>query len=815
MQSDKNDFNISPAEEESIDLKQIIFRFLRYWYLFVLCILLALAVAWVVNRYTQTVYRVDTTVLLEPQSSPLDMSFNMWGWYPDMKMIENEKGVLLSQSLIRRVSHSLDFEVSYYGVGRILTSELYKEAPFTVVLDTLTPQPCDVRFNIVINSNQMYTLEAEGEKVQTCYYGSDYNQKAKVGFPVIGKLNIHGKHRFGEVISGPNYNFKVILNSRFRPETIGQEMYFIFNDPKAMAREYKQFNVDLINKESSIVKISMDGLNPRKTADFLNALTTNYMERSLQLKNQEATRTIRFIEEQMLGITDSLQMAESDLQQFRKSHKVMNLDAQSEQVLKAMEELEKQKAALVVSNMYYEYVRDYLRTNRDNLTGLTVPSSMGIDDPVLAGLIGELTMLYAKRTEAQQVAKEKNPMITSFDQRIQTQQRILSENINNILNNSQISLRQINNRIIALSGQIKQLPETQRMMFGMERKFKLNDAIYTLLLEKRAEAQITMASNMPDNEVIDTADPIWALPVKPNRTMNYAIAFMVGMILPLGFLLGKDYLNNKILDRKDIEKLTNIPVIGQIIHSESNHRLVVAEHPRSFIAESFRQMRTSLQFLTGGSDRMVILATSGIAGEGKSFTALNLATVFAMYGRKTLVMGYDLRKPGMYPDMNLTNTAGITTYLINQSNLEEVIQKTSIENLDFMAAGPIPPNPSELIASAENDALLEKLKEMYDCIILDTPPVGLVTDAWLLMKHATVSILVTRQNYTPRKLFENVIEEFARHSTGHAGIILNDYNAKKSNVGHGYGYGYTTGYDYGYYSSDELIKSRKKKKKTV
>jgi len=796
-----NDFNPTPVEEEAIDLKQVIFRFLRYWYLFVICVLLALAVAWLVNRYTQTIYRVDTTVLLEEQSSPLDMSFNMWGWYPDMEMIENEKGVLMSHSLIHRVSKTLDFEVSYFGVGRILTSELYRESPFTVVFDTLTPQPSGVRFNIVINSNLTYTLEAKGKKVQTCYYGSDYRQKAKAGFPVIEKLNLEGKHHFGEVISGPNYNFKVILNNRFRPENIDQKMYFTFNDPQEMAKEYSNFNVELINKESSIVKISMDGLNQRKTADFLNALTKTYMERSLQLKNQAAATTIQFIERQMLGITDSLQMAESDLQQFRKSHKVMNLDAQSEQVLKAMEELEKQKAALVVSNMYYEYVRDYLQTSKDNLTGLTVPSSMGIDDPVLAGLIGELTMLYAKRTEAQQVAKEKNPIITSFDQRIQTQQRILTENVNNILNNSQISLREINNRIIALSGRIKQLPETQRMMFGMERKFKLNDAIYTLLLEKRAEAQITMASNMPDNEVIDIADPTWAVPVKPNRTMNYAIAFMVGMILPLGFLLGKDYLNYKILDRKDIEKLTNIPIIGQIIHSESNHRKVVADHPRSFIAESFRQVRTTLHFLTGGSDRMVILVTSGTSGEGKSFTSLNIATVFAMYGRKTLVMGYDLRKPGMYPDMNLSNTLGITTCLINQNNLHEVIQTTGIENLDFMAAGPIPPNPAELIASAENDALLEQLKGIYDVIILDTPPVGLVTDAWLLMKHATVSVLVTRQNYTPRKLFESVIEEFTRHSTGHAGIILNDYTAKNSHAGHGYGYGYTTGYDYGYYSS--------------
>lgn len=804
--------NPTPVQEESIDLKQIIFKFLRYWYLYVISVLLALTVAWLVNRYTKPVYSVNTTVLLEQQSSPLDMAYDWWGWYPDLKMIENEKGVLLSHSMIHRVSKALNFEVSYFAVGRILTSEIYREAPFTVVFDTLTPQPVNVRFNVTLNSNLMYNIVAEGEEVPTCYYGFGMKEKVKQGLPVIANLNIRGKYRFGEWISGKNYRFKIILNNHFKTEDLHQEMFFTFNDPQVLAQEYNKFTVEPINKESSIVQITMTGMNPRKTADFLNALTKEYMGRSLDRKNMEATNTIMFIDGQMLGITDSLQLAETDLQQFKQMNQVMDVDIQSQQVLKAMEDLEKQKATLMVSNMYYEYLRDYMKSVKDDFTGLTVPSSMGIDDPVLAGHISELTKLYAQRTEARQVARAKNPLITSFDQRIQLQQRILTENINSILNNSKISIREINQRVAALGGKIKQLPATQRRMFGMERKFKLNDAIYTLLLEKRAEAQITKASNMADNEVIDQADAAWADPVKPKRSMNYAIAFIAGMLVPIGLLLGKNYMNNKILDRKDIEKLTHFPIIGQIIHSGSNHRMVVAEHPRSFIAESFRQIRTSLQFLTAGNEHMVILVTSCTAGEGKSFTALNLATVFALYGRKTLVMGYDLRKPGMYPDMNLSNTVGITSHLIRKSSLDEIIQPTGVENLHFIAAGPVPPNPAELIASAENDALLEKLKEMYDVIILDTPPLGLVTDAWLLVKHAGVNIFVTRQNVTPKALFESIIADMTKHAIGHTGIILNDFDARKSNIGRGYGYGYTTGYDYGYYTSEEENPSRKRKK---
>ncbi len=802
-----NDLNPNPspsvapsvAQENSIDLKVYLFKFLRYWYFFVISVLIALLVAWLVNRYTKPLYSVSTTVLLEQQSSPLDISYDWWGWYPDLKMIENEKGVLLSHSLIQRVSKVLTFEVSYFGVGRILTSELYDNSPFTVVFDTLSVQPCNVRFNITLNSNLIYTINAEGTDVPTCYYGSDMKQKIKEGLPVISRLNIQGMHHYGEWISDKHYRFKIILNDRFRPESLNQEMFFMFNDPGALAKEYNKFTVEPINKESSIVQITMTGMNPRKTADFLNALTNEYMKRSLDRKNMEATGTIRFIEEQMLGITDSLQLAESNLQRFKQLHKIMDVDVQSQQVLNTMEDLEKQKATLLVNNMYYEYLRDYLRSNNDNLSGLTVPSSMGINDPILTGLITDLTKLYAERSEARLVAREGNPLIASYNQRIETQKRILTENINSILSNSHISIRQINQRISAMGGKINQLPATQRQMFGMERKFKLNDAVYTLLLEKRAEAQITKASNLADNEVIDTADAAWAVPVKPKRSLNYAVALIAGLLLPVGLLLGKDYLNNKLLDRKDIERITNLPILGQVMHSGSDHRLVVAEHPRSFIAESFRQIRTSLQFLTEGNDRMVILVTSCTAGEGKSFTALNLATVFALYGRKTLVMGYDLRKPGLYPDMNLSNTVGITSYLINQSRLDDIIQTTSIDNLHFMAAGPVPPNPAELIASAANDELLERLKQQYDIIILDSPPLGLVTDAHLLMKYAGVNIFVTRQNVTPRPLFESIITDINKYTNGKTGIILNDFDARKSNIGRGYGYGYSSGYDYGYY----------------
>ncbi len=250
-----------------------------------------------------------------------------------------------------------------------------------------------------------------------------------------------------------------------------------------------------------------------------------------------------------------------------------------------------------------------------------------------------------------------------------------------------------------------------------------------------------------------------ALSIYPKISMNYMIALLIGLIIPVIFILGKDYLNDKIMQREDVEKITTIPIIGHIIHSDRDSKVVVMDFPKSSIAESFRSIRTNLQYLLQGKEKQTILLTSDIVRAGKTFCSINLATIFAKYGKKTLLMGFDLRKPRIYQDFGLSNEEGISSYLINKSSLEAIIQKSGMENLDIIMSGPIPPNPSELIASDKAATMFALLKGMYDFIIIDTPPVGIVTDAFLLMKFADANLILVRQNFTHKKVFTSIIRD--------------------------------------------------------
>ncbi|MGE5316882.1 MAG: GumC family protein, partial [Chloroflexota bacterium] len=516
--------------EEVVDLKQIFFKFFRFWYLFVIAVALSLTVAYLFNKYTKPIYKVGTTILVKDEKSALDAQTLLGlGNIKNAQSIENEIGILKSRSLITRAIRSLNFDISYFSEENFIARELYDETPFTVIFDTANPQPAGLRFYISIKNNREYTLSSEGEKASSYYYTKERRE-----IPINEAISVSGRYRFGQEVKGKYYNFKIVLNHNFKgDEHLKSKMFFVFNKIEDLTREFSEFTIEPINREASIVEISLQGNNVNKAADFLNALTREYLQRSLEKKNQIATNTILFIDDQLLGITDSLRIAESDLQQFRTTNEVMDLDFQSQQVFQTMGDLEKQKAELIVKNQYYNYLSDYLRDNRNDITGLTVPSSMGIDDPVLTKLITDLTRLYAERGEAHMMAREKNPIIASFDERISVNKRTLAENVKNIINTSNIAIRNIDKRISAMSGKINQLPTTQRMLFGIERKFKLSDAIYTFLLEKRSDAQITRASNMPDNEVLDIADPSEMIPVLPKRTLNYTIALLIGILLPV------------------------------------------------------------------------------------------------------------------------------------------------------------------------------------------------------------------------------------------------------------------------------------------
>jgi len=604
-------------QEESVDIKAMFFKFVRFWYLFAIAVFVAVIVAFLFNKYTSPVFEVKSSVLVKDDKSALDPSSLIGiGLSNNQQNIENEIGKLTSFSLSYRTIRELDFEVSYFLEEGLMKTELYHEAPFKVVFDTAVPQAVALNYTMkILNSNE-YIIEAQGELIKKYIF-------SKTKFledTILNKIEVRETHQFGDLVDNGYNTFKVILNDKFDMEEDLDNTYgFTFNDYFSLTKLFRAFKIEPINREASILEITFSGKNVKKDVNFLNTLTREYLSQSLEKKNQITDNTIRFINSQLGVITDSLNSAQMALQKFRSSNEVMDISFQSQQLFEYLNDLQKQKAELMIKANYYQNLKNYIIKNRNNMDELVAPSAMGIEDPILNQLVGQLINLYNEKSMQLLASTERSPAVISLNSQISSTKNAILENINNIIKNSNQALQEINKHINKLSGKASNLPVTERELFNYKRKFDLSNNVYTFLLEKRSEAQITKASNMPDNEIIDIAREELNKQTFPKKGLNYLIALILGLVFPIIYVLGRDYMNDKIIDKKDIESVTNFPIIGQLLHSDKETQLVVAESPKSSIAESYRSLRTNIQCLVKGQEKTTILVTADMVSAGKTF----------------------------------------------------------------------------------------------------------------------------------------------------------------------------------------------------
>lgn len=537
-------------QEENIDFKQIFFKFLRYWYLFALAIFVALVIAFLFNKYTTPTYEVSTTVLIQDKGNKEINAQALMGlgFMNSQQNIQNELGILSSYTLTSEAVKVLNVDVTYYSENNFIVRELYRKSPFTVFYDSIHPQPVHLRFYVTILNNRQFKLETQGENIKLFdFENNKFIEEQQDGETKIKTIKLNQIYDFGTTISGPYYKFRVLLNYNFNSkEHVNKTFFFTFNDLPSLVKEFHNIKIEPINREASILEIKAKGSQVEKTVDFLNTLTSKYLERDLDQKNIIATKTIEFIDRELIGIRDSLSIAESQLEGFKKEAKIMELDFESQQVFQYMKELDKQKADLLVKNKYYNYLKDYVQS-KNEMNDIIVPSAMGIDDPVLAELIKNLTSLYEERSGLLLSSTPRNPAIIQIESKIANAKANLVENINNIVNTSNIALADIEKRIQDLNQQISQLPTSQRRLLNFEREFNLQNTLFTFLLQKRAEAQITKASNLPDNQVIDVARAEGKSPIFPKKSLNYLIAITLGLVIPGGYVFIKDYFNDKII----------------------------------------------------------------------------------------------------------------------------------------------------------------------------------------------------------------------------------------------------------------------------
>lgn len=811
-------------EEETLDLKVIIIKILSYWYLFAIGIVVALILGFIYNRYTPSVYQTSASVFIKEDKMGIDPTSMMTGLtFKSNINIDNEIGILQSFSLKERTIKELEFfNVSYYLKGRVATRELYKETPFNVELDYDTAQVVGVNYQIEFIDNGQYRLKSkEGRK--SVY---DYNKDQNIGAKEV--QDFEGVYKLGEWVNNGYNKFRIILNSNYDPDPEDDfvpKYSFTIRSRLSLISEMSSVSISQSTKNSSILNLSIQGNNINKITDYLNQLLHEYMERNLEQKNLVSENTVIFIDEQLIGIQDSLQKAETDLQIFQEGNDFMDLRAQSQEMFNRLKDIERRKAELELSIKYYQNLQDYINKNIDDLNKLVVPSAMGIQDQMLNKLVLELVALSSKKAEQLATSTEKNPIVQTIDEQIIQTKKQLLENITNMINNTNVTIEELTNQIMAYEEQIKQLPTTQRAYLGYERKFALNDELYKFLMQKRAEAQIVMASNSPDNSIIDEARVSRARKVAPRSMMIYLVCIVLGCGIPAAFIFLKEILNTKIIERSDVEKITKLPIIGQIPYTSpkasNSSSTFVIDSPKSPVSEAFRSIRTNIEYIVKGKDKCIFSVVADSPGIGKTYISINMASIYAMYGKKTALIGMDLRKPRLYQEFGISNKIGISSYLAGKASIDEIIQPSGkLPTLDIVTAGPIPPNPAELIASDRCSELFKELKERYDYIIVDTPPLLWVTDALLLMKHVDTSIFVVRQDVTNKKAFEVVIKDLEQrnYSTSivvnginYQGIYGYRYSYGYGGYGYGYGYGRNYGYSYGYYD-EEHENGRKRRK---
>lgn len=783
MKTHPPEYYNSLSDDESIDFKRYISLFLSNWFWFTISLFIALSIAYGINRWSEEVYTVSATMLIKDNqfgggTSDIANIFPGSNAFRSEQNLKNEIGILKSFSLNYRVMRELpDFHVVYVGIGKrgIAESRLYKFTPFRVVYDSLQNQRTGLPINIRILSSDSYKLDIDGDLKfsKTLAFGERFNE---IGFD------------FMIVPDSESFSYDPDASNRY---------FFYFVNPVVLANQYRsKLSVLPIEEEATLVTMAVSGFVPEQEVDYLNKLMEVYLLQGLEVKNQTAEKTIEFIDRQIGSISDSLRTVENSLESFRLSNRLVDLSREGNYIQNRLEKYENERSILLLHKKYYEYLKDYVES-RNETGDIVSPGAMEIDNSSLERLVIELAAFQQQKNKMKLNISDDVPAMISLDNSIAIVKNIINENITSSMNSLENTIKDYDHRISVVEAELNKLPGTERRLINIQRKFDLNNTVYNYLLEKKAEAGIARASNVSDNRIIDYAQTFNSSRISPKPRQNYSIALMFGLFIPAVLILIIDYLNNKVIDRKDIEKGTKAPLLGFISHNNIQTEMPVVKKPGSTFTESFRSVRTNLKYFIKDIKNPVISVSSTMSSEGKTFISINLAAIVAANGIKVLLIGLDLRKPRIHKVFGISNENGISNYLIGQEKFENVIFETDVENLFITPSGPIPPNPAELIDSRAMREFIDQAKKQFDYIIIDTPPVAIVTDALLVSPLTDFYLFIVRQRQTPRNTLALIEELHRNENIKSLGVIINDISLT-GYYGYGLRYGYSGGYGYSY-----------------
>ncbi|WP_400191518.1 GumC family protein [Hymenobacter sp. B81] len=786
-----------PTASDEIDLHLLFFKLRARWPLFVIGLVLAFGGALLYLKVKPPVYAFRATMLLGNQSSGSKRAqelLNLLEVKDKGIKMEDEIGLISSAGMVRQALQRLPgFMVSYYATPDNWLNQLRDlqvrerpagAMPFRVVPDPAALQLSGTRISVEVLPDGRYRLRAKADKAELSSLPTGELVREVLG------VELDEVVKAGQLLRTP------LLSVTLQPEPgvpAGQERYsFQLNDLSSLAGHYGgALMVRAADHESRIIELSTKGTVPAKEQQFLDTLMSVFIAADLREKNLTGQKTVAFLDGEINKLNRSRQQSASALSSFRAERGVVDVGAQSSSSISQLSNLEVERSRLSSQRKHYENLLYTVRNNRD----MSALSSSGVNDQVLSSLILQLADLSNQKAGLVVNASDRNPLVTVLEERIRTIKGSLEQNLTSMIRSMDYQLGDLNSQIGRIRGDMSRMPDNERQLAVLKNQSDFNDKNYNFLIEKRAEAAIALATNATDKRIIDRAAMWGAGPSEPKPMFVALMALLAGLFGPLGLAFLLEKVNQRIQGREDLVRLTNIPILGVVAHGTAADQDQMLTNPKGPIAESFRSIRVNLQYMSAGLDKKVLGVTSSVPGEGKTFCTVNLAVELAHSGRRVALIETDLRRPTMARYFRHDAEApGLANYLAGLNSLEECLRPSGVKRLDVICCGEVPPNPIELLESPRMGALIERLRDEYDYVMLDTPPVGYVSEYFVLLRHLDANVYVVRQNYTDRALVNQIDELHRDEKIKHVYLIINDVHFTKT-----YEYRYKQkAYAYGY-----------------
>ncbi len=745
------------------------------WFLFLIGIALCTFLAVIYAKFSPVGYKIDGKILVKDEKSS---SSGGKGLVSDMDLgsllggsssAENEIEILKSRALMTKVVKALNLNITHAQKGRLQALEAPDDLiPYTVTMLTQTDTIESRSYIIDEISDKSVHIVNTDEKIDLVV---PYGRPIKLPQFTI-KLNFKSNYHF-------DFGLPFVLNIQSVDSRVSALM--------------GHFDAELTSKQSTVISVSFTYSVPSKGEQILQTLMDFYLRDNLEDKKRIADSTLHFIDAQLAGVSVDLKGIEAQIENFKEDNQLADIQAQSEALVSNSSEYFKKLNEAELQLSVLQSISSYI--NNPNNKRI-IPSSLSVQDPAFGQYLVMYNQLLMQRDRDLLSLTEENPLIKNLDGQIENARQNVVKSFNTYRNNLLLAKQQISKDNGLINNEIRKVPKKERVFLDFTRQQNLRQQLYIFLLEKREETAISRTSTFSSSQIIDQAKSA-GNPFAPKKGSIYMMGLIAGILLPIGFLALKDMLNVRLQTKADIQAATKLPVVGEISHNADNANLVIDNKSRSVISEQFRGLRTNLQFMLKNDQPNVIMVTSSMSGEGKSFISLNLANALAIGNKKVVLIELDLRKPKLTSNIGMENKSGFSNYVASgKLSIQDIITPTKIhENVSLISSGPIPPNPAELLMDKKLEEIINYLKESFDYIIIDSAPVGLVSDALLIEKLVDITLYITRQNVTFKSQLSIVNDLYKAKKLRKVSLVVNDIS---SSTGNYYGYGYTYGYGYGY-----------------